>query len=105
MVVYSTYLDKENKTRSIMRADMTDKEALMIVTLTIPTQLVQKHAEKILPRNQISIINFNIFPKTVYDCGDCDRIISVNETRIVEKNFIVFPEYHFILDSTISRIA
>jgi hypothetical protein len=72
MVVYSTYLDKANKTRSIMRTDMTNKEALMTVTLTIPTQLVQKHAENILPGNGISITNFNIFPKTVYDCGDCD---------------------------------
>jgi hypothetical protein len=89
MVVYSTYLDKENKTRSIMHADMTDKEAMMTVTLTIPTQLVQKHAEKILSGNGISITNFNIFPKIVYDCGDCDQIISLNETSIVEKNPIV----------------
>ena len=65
MVVYSTYLDKENKTRSIMHADMTDKEGMMKVTLTIPTQLVQKHAEKILSGNGISITNFNILPKTV----------------------------------------
>jgi hypothetical protein len=85
MVIYSTYLDKENKTRSIMCADMTDNEALMTVTLTILTQLVQKHAEKILPGNGISITNFNIFPKTVYDCGDCERIISVSETSIVKK--------------------
>jgi hypothetical protein len=68
-----------------MRADMTDKEAMMTVTLTVPPQLVQKHAEKILPRNGISITNFNILPKTVYDRGDCDRIISLNETSIVEK--------------------
>jgi hypothetical protein len=44
MVVYSTYLDKEKKTRSIMHADMIDNEAQMTVTLTIPTQLVHKHA-------------------------------------------------------------
>jgi hypothetical protein len=75
MVVYRTYLDKENKTRSIMHAEMTDKEVLMTVTLTIPTQLIHKHAEKILPGNGISITNFNIFPKTVYDHGDCDWII------------------------------
>jgi hypothetical protein len=37
MFVYITYLEKENKTKSIMHADMTDKEALMIVTLIIPT--------------------------------------------------------------------
>jgi hypothetical protein len=72
MVIYNTYLDKENKTRSIMHADMTDKEAMMTVTLTIPPQLVQKHVEKILPGNGISITNFNIFSKTVYDRGDCD---------------------------------
>jgi hypothetical protein len=83
--VYSTYLDKENKTRCIVCADMTDNEAMMTVTLTIPTQLVQKHAEKILPGNGISITNFNILSKTVYDRGDCDRIISLNETSIVEK--------------------
>ena len=56
------------------------------VTLTIPTQLVQKHVEKILPGNGISITNFNILSKTVYDRGDCDQIISLNETSIVEKN-------------------
>jgi hypothetical protein len=85
MVVYNTYLDKANKTRSIMRADMTDKEALMTVTLNIPTQLVQKHEKKILLSNGISITNFNILPKIVYDRGDCDRIISLKEKSIVEK--------------------
>jgi hypothetical protein len=105
MVVYSTYLEKENKNRSIMCADMTDKDSLMIVTLTIPTQLVQKHAEKILPGNGISITNFNIFPKTVYDRGDCDRIISLNETSIVEKIHTICLEYHFVSDTTISQLA
>jgi hypothetical protein len=79
MVVYRTYLDKENKNRCIVRADMIGNEAMMTVTLTIPTQFVQKHAKKILPGNGISITNFNILPKTVYDRGDCDRIISLNE--------------------------
>jgi hypothetical protein len=92
MVVYSTYLDKENKTRYIMCADIIDKEALMIITLTIPSKLVQKHAKNILPGNGISITNFNIFPKIVYDCGDCDRIISLNETSIVEKNLTICLE-------------
>jgi hypothetical protein len=81
---------------------MTDKNAMMTVTQTVPPQLVQKHAEKILPRNGISITKFNILPKTVYDRGDCDRIISLNETSIVEKNIVVCSEYHFIRDSTIS---
>jgi hypothetical protein len=105
MVIYSTYLDKPNKTRSIIRADMTDKEALMIVTLTIPTQRVHKHVEKILPGNGISITNFNIFPKTVYDRGDCDWIISLNKTIIVEKILAICSEYSFILDTTISQLG
>jgi hypothetical protein len=105
MVVYITYLDKENKTRSIMCADMTDNEALMEVTLTIPTQLFQKHAEKVLPGNGIFITNFNILPKIVYDCGDFDHIISLNETSIVEKFPSIFLEYHFIPDTTIIQLA
>jgi hypothetical protein len=102
MVVYSTYLDKENKSRSIICADMTDKDTMMKVTLTVPPQLVQKHEEKILPRNGISNTKFNILPKTIYDRGDCDQIISLNETNIVEKNIVVCSEYRFIPDSTIS---
>jgi hypothetical protein len=68
-----------------MRADMTNNEAMMIVTLTIPTQIVHKHAKNIFPGNGISITNFNILPKTVYDHGDCDRIILLNETSVVKK--------------------
>jgi hypothetical protein len=81
-----------------MHANMTDKEAMMTVTLTIPPQLLQKHEEKILLGNGISITNFNILPKTIYDRGDCDRIISLNETSIVEKKIVVCSEYHFVLD-------
>jgi hypothetical protein len=88
-----------------MHADMIDKEAIMTVTLTIPTQLVQKHAEKIFLGNGISITNFNILPKTVYDHGNCDRIISLNETSIVEKILVVCSEYRFVLDVTISQLA
>jgi hypothetical protein len=94
----------ENKSRSIMRADMTDKDAMMTVTLIVPPQLVQKHGEKILPRNGISITNFNILPKTVYDHGDCNQIISLNETSIVEKIPVVCSEYRFVSNSTISQL-
>ena len=88
-----------------MRVDMKDKEALMTVTLTIPTQLVQKHAKNIFPGNGTSITNFNILPKTVYDRGYCDRIISLNETSIVERNTVIYLEYRFVLDTTISHLA
>jgi hypothetical protein len=77
----------------------------MTVTLTIPTQLVQKHAEKIFLGKGISITNFNIFPKTVYDRGDCDWIISLNKTSIVEKILVVCSEYFFFSDATINQLA
>jgi hypothetical protein len=88
-----------------MHVDMTNKEAMMKVTLNVPPQLVQKHGEKIFPGNGISITNFNILSKTVYDRGDCDRIISLNETSIVEKKFVVCSEYHFFPNSTIIQLA
>jgi hypothetical protein len=88
-----------------MCVDMIDKEAMMTVTLTIPTQLVQKHAKKIFPSNGISITNFNILPKTVYDSGDCDQIISLNETSVVEKIPIVCSTYRFVPDATINQFA
>jgi hypothetical protein len=88
-----------------MPVEMTDKEALITVTLTIPTQLAHKHEEKILPGNGISITNFNIFPKTVYDRGDCDRIISLNKTSIMEKIHAICSKYCFVLDTTISQLA
>jgi hypothetical protein len=88
-----------------MRTDMTDKEPMMTVILTVPPQLVQKHAKRILLGNGISITNFNILPKTLYDRGDCDRIISLNETSIVEKIPAVCLVYRFVPDSTISQLA
>ena len=78
---------------------------MMTLTLTIPTQLVQKHAKKILLGNGISITNFNILPKTVYDHGDCDWIILLNETSIVEKIIVVCSEYRFVPDATINQLA
>jgi hypothetical protein len=105
MVVYTTYLDKANKSRFIMHADMTDKDAMMTVTLIVPPQLVQKHAKKIFPCNGISITNFKVLPKTIYDRGDCDRIILFNETSIVEKIPSICSKYRFLLDLTIRQLA
>jgi hypothetical protein len=84
---------------------MTNKEAMMIVTLTIPTQLFQKHAEKNFPDNWMSIKNFNILSKTVYDRGDCDWIILLNETSIVEKIPAICSKYCFVPDTTINQLT
>ena len=63
MVVYNTYLDKVNKTRKILRADMTDENGMLTVTLTVPAHLIQTHEHKILPGSGIYITNFKILQK------------------------------------------
>ena len=70
MVVYSTFLDKTNKARLILRVDLTDEKGMMTVTLSIPAHLIEQHEQKIIQGRSISIINFRIWPKTVYDRGD-----------------------------------
>ena len=62
---------------------MVDEKGIMIVTVTVPTQLIQCHKQKLVAGNSIRITNFKIMPKTNYDRGDCDRIISLNETSTI----------------------
>jgi hypothetical protein len=88
-----------------MRADMTDKEAMMTVTLTIPTQLVQKHAEKILPGNGISITNFNIFPKKYMTVVIVIRLFFSMKQVLWKKFLHVCSEYRFVPDVTINQLA
>jgi hypothetical protein len=105
MVVYNTYLDKVNKSRKILRADMTDENGMMTVTLTVPAHLIQRHEEKILLGSGISITNFKILPKTNYDRGDCDRVISLDESSLVETLSPICKEYSFIPDTSIKQFA
>jgi hypothetical protein len=101
MVVYNTYLDKANRSHRILHADMTDGHGMMTVTLIFPAHLIQRHGKNILPGSGISITNFKILPKTNYDRGDCDHIISLDEYSLVETLSLICKEYNFILDTTI----
>jgi hypothetical protein len=105
MVVYNTYLDKVNKSRKILRADMTDENGMLTVTLTVPAHLIQRHEHKILPGSGISITHFKILPKTNYDRGDCDQIISLDESSLVETLSPICKEYTFIPNTTIRQFA
>ena len=69
MAIYNTYLDKTNKSCRILCADMTNDKGMMTVTLIVPTHLIRKHEQKILPSNGLSIAHFKILPKTNYDRG------------------------------------
>jgi hypothetical protein len=84
MVFYNTYLDKMNKSRKILRADMTYSNGTMTSTLTIPALLIEIHEKNIVPVAEISITNFKILPKNGYDCGDCNHVISILESSVME---------------------
>jgi hypothetical protein len=105
MVVYNTYLDKENRSHKILHADMTDENGMMTVTLIFPAHLIERHEKNILPGSGISITNFKILPKSNYDRGDCDHIISLDESSVVETLSPICKEYNFIPDTTIKQFA
>ena len=100
MVTYITFLDKNNKLRPIMCIDMTDEKCIMIVTVTVPTQLIQFNKQKLIAGNNIHITNFKIMLKTNYDRGDCDHIRSFNETILRICN-----EYTFIPNRTVKQFS
>jgi hypothetical protein len=101
MIVYNTYLDRENRSHRILCADMTDEYGMMIVTLIFLEHLIKTHGQKILHRSGISITNFKIILKSNYDRGDCDYIISLDESSLIETLSLVCKEHNFIPDTTI----
>ena len=44
-------------------------------------------------------------PKANYDCGDCDHVISIHESTIVETISPICSEYNFILDTIIRQLS
>jgi hypothetical protein len=80
---------------------MTYENGMMIVTLTILVHLIQRHEKNILLSVEISIISFKILPKTSYECGDCDLIILLYESCVVETIPPICKDFNFIPDTTI----
>jgi len=105
MVVYNTYLDKENRTHKILCVDMKDANGMMTITLIFPAHLIEKHEQKIIPRDGISITNFKIIPKRGYDRGDFDCVISILESSVIETVSPMWKEYNFIPNTTIKQFA
>jgi hypothetical protein len=104
MVVYNTYLDKVNRSCKILRVDMTDENGMMTVTLTVPAHLIERHEQKIIPGAGISITNFKILPKTGYERGDCDRVISLLESSVIETMPPTCKEYNFIQTQQLNNL-
>jgi hypothetical protein len=74
---------------------------MMTVTLIVPAHLVERHEENIVPGAGISITKFKILTKSGYECGDCDIVISILESSVVETMFPTCKEYNFIPNTTI----
>jgi hypothetical protein len=64
-----------------------------MIILIVPAHFIQRHEQNILPDNGISITNFIILPKTNYDRGDCDHIILLDESSLVETLSLICKEY------------
>jgi hypothetical protein len=84
MVVYNTYLDYVNRTHKILCANTTYANGMMTITLTVLAHLIERHEKNIVPGAIISIANFKILPKSGYDRGDCDCVISIVESIFVK---------------------
>ncbi|XP_057822077.1 uncharacterized protein LOC131034564 [Cryptomeria japonica] len=104
LVVYKATLDKVNKTREVLRADLTDLKAEMTITLNVPSNLVQQYENKIIPGSGISITGFQIAAKTDYDRGDCDCILILKESSMVETKPSICKQYNFIPGTTIKQL-
>ena len=105
MVTYNTFLDKNNKSQPILRTDMTNEKGIITITITVPTQLIQCHKQTLVAGNNIHLTNFKIMPKTNYDRGDCDRIISLNETSTIETIMPICNEYTFIPNTIVKQLS
>ena len=77
----------------------------MTITLSKPAHLIEQHEQKIIQGKIISITNFRTLPKKVNDRGDCDKIISLNESSIIDTMPGVYKEYCFIPDTTIKQFS
>lgn len=92
LVTYRTFLDKENTTKVIHCADLTNKKPEMTITLLVPTQLFKLHEVKLIANDSVSIRDFEIIPKHKYENGDCEKTICRDDFSIVEYIFHVCTE-------------
>lgn len=104
IVKYKAILDKTNKTREVLRADLTDTKGEMTITLNVTADLVAHYEDKIIPGSGLSISNFQIAPRTDYDRGDCDCILVLTKSSIVEIIPRLCIDYKFIPSTAIKQL-
>jgi hypothetical protein len=105
IVIYNTYLDKAYRTHKVSCAEMTDANGIMTITLTFLAHHIEIHEKNIVPKAGISIKKFKILPKSGYDHGDCNRVISIVESSVIERVSPTCKEHNFIPATTIKQFA
>ncbi|XP_057852675.2 uncharacterized protein LOC131062948 [Cryptomeria japonica] len=104
LIVYKATLDKVNKSRPVLLADLTDLKAEMTIIVNVTGDLVENYEEKIVPNSAICISGFDIAPKTDYDRGDSDCILILKDSTTIETMPRMCQEYNFIPSTTIKQL-
>ena len=104
LVVYIATLDRENKTREVLRADLTDFKGEMTITLNVTGNLVQEYKNKIVPGTSIIVSGFGIGHKTTFDRGDSEFILKLQDSSIIEIIPWLCQKYKFIPSTTIKQL-
>ena len=84
LVVYIATLDRENKTREVLRADLIDFKGEMTITLNVTGNLVQQYKTKIVPGTSIIVLGFQVEHKITYECIDYDCILILKDSSTIE---------------------
>lgn len=104
LIVYIAILDRDNKTREVLRANLTDYKGEMTITLNVTGNLVQEYKNKIVPRTSIIVSGFQIGHKTTYDHRDFDCILMLQDSSTIETIPRLCEEYKFIPSTTIKQL-
>lgn len=104
VVIYKTSMDKTNNTKDVLRVDLTDEKVEMTITINITSVIVKQHEAKIVPGTTICITDFQIAPKTNYDCGHCDCILILENTSMTKVILCMREDYKFIPTNTIIQL-
>lgn len=51
LIVYKATLDKVNKSREVLRVNLTDSKVEMTITVNATGELIQKYEDKIVPKS------------------------------------------------------
>ena len=85
----------------LLHSYLVDTKGEITITLNVSHNPIARFEPMVLLGQGICIKNFKIAQKTVYDHGDCDCILVLHDTTILETIPSVYKEYKFVPTTTI----